>query len=122
MQCLTAKIPFSCSNVCRSRFSLVRAAATPKAVEFSNSIGAHALVFAGDWSEPSAQRAAAGAAAAGYDLVEIAAFNAAKLDADMTKRVFAEHSLQAACSLGLTPDADISNDSAEVCWGLQQQY
>jgi len=54
--------------------------------------------------------------------VEIAAFNAAKLDADMTKRVFAEHSLQAACSLGLTPDADISNDSAEVCWGLQQQY
>lgn len=120
MQCLTAKTP--CSNGCRSRYSRVRAAATPKAVEFSNPIGAHALVFAGDWSEQSAQRAAAGAASAGYDLVEIAAFNAAKLDAAMTKRVFAAHSLQAACSLGLTLDADISNDSAEVCWRWRQQH
>jgi hypothetical protein len=51
---------------------------------------------------------------AGYDLVEIASFNAASLDAGMTRRVFQEHGLQAACSLGLTLDADISSDSAEV--------
>jgi hypothetical protein len=52
---------------------------------------------------------------AGYDLVEIASFNAAGLDAAMTKRVFQEHGLQAACSLGLTLNADISSDSEEVC-------
>lgn len=32
----------------------------------------------------------------------------------MTKRVFQEHGLQAACSLGLTLDADVSSDSEEV--------
>jgi D-psicose/D-tagatose/L-ribulose 3-epimerase len=124
----------------------VKAAAANKS--FSNPIGAHALVFSGDWSEAGARKAAAGAAAAGesylsqrhahqgivsqlpnpvrslklsaahfaagYDLVEIAAFNAASLDAAMTKRVFQEHGLQAACSLGLTLDADISSDSEEV--------
>lgn len=51
---------------------------------------------------------------AGYDLVEIASFNAANLDAAMTKRVFQQHGMQAACSLGLTLDADISSDSDEV--------
>jgi D-psicose/D-tagatose/L-ribulose 3-epimerase len=71
-------------------------------------------VFAGDWSEAGARAAAAGAAAAGYDLVEIAAFNAGRLNADMTRRVFAEHGVQAACSLGLTLDADVSSDSDEV--------
>lgn len=53
--------------------------------------------------------------------MEIAAFNAASLDAAMTRRVFQEHNLQAACSLGLTLDRDISSDSAEVCrtlWSL----
>jgi hypothetical protein len=54
----------------------------------------------------------------GYDLVEIASFNAASLDAGMTRRVLQEQQgLQAACSLGLTLDADISSDSAEVCRG-----
>jgi hypothetical protein len=46
--------------------------------------------------------------------VEIASFNAASLDAGMTRRVFEQHGVQAACSLGLTLDADISSDSAEV--------
>lgn len=91
----------------------VRARA-PKAAEFSNPIGAHALVFAGDWTQPSAERAVSGAAAAGYQLVEIATFDVPNLDPAITKRVFAQHGLQPACSLGLTLDADISSEDAEV--------
>lgn len=41
--------------------------------------------------------------------LELAAFNADKLDAAMTRRVFEEHGLQPACSLGLSLDADISS-------------
>jgi D-psicose/D-tagatose/L-ribulose 3-epimerase len=81
---------------------------------YNNLIGVHALVFAGEWSEASARTAASGAAAAGYDLVEIPAFNAATLDSKMTKHVFAEHGVSAACSLGLSLDADISNADPEV--------
>lgn len=94
-----------------SRRSATRVRAAAAA---SNPTGVHALVFAGDWSEAGARAAAEGAAAAGYDLVEIAAFHAGRLDADMTRRVFAEHGVQAACSLGLALDADVSSDSDEV--------
>jgi hypothetical protein len=45
---------------CRS----VRVAAS-RSRDFGNLLGAHALVFAGDWSEAGATKAAAGAAAAG---------------------------------------------------------
>lgn len=41
--------------------------------------------------------------------LELAVFNAGKLDVEMTRRVFAENGLQAACSLGLSLDADISS-------------
>lgn len=46
--------------------------------------------------------------------MEIPAFNADTLDVAMTKRVFAEHGVKAACSLGLTLDADISSDDAII--------
>lgn len=104
--------PIRTQHTTSSRRSAVRVAAAAAAT--SNPVGVHALVFSGDWSEAGARAAAAGAAAAGYDLVEIAAFNAGRLDADMTRRVFEEHGVQAACSLGLTLDADISSDSEEV--------
>lgn len=55
-----------------------------------------------------------GAAAAGFNLVEIPAFNADKLDVAMTNRVFAEHGVKAACSLGLSLGADISSDDSTV--------
>lgn len=36
---------------------------------YTNPVGVHALVFAGDWTEASAAAAIAGAKAAGYDMV-----------------------------------------------------
>ena len=91
----------------------VKASAT-RTASYSNPIGVHALVFSGDWSEESARRAASGATQAGYDLVEIPAFNADTLDIDMTASVFREHGVRAACSLGLSLDADISSTDREV--------
>lgn len=46
--------------------------------------------------------------------MEIATFDVPNLDPAITKRVFAQHGLQPACSLGLTLDADISSEDAEV--------
>lgn len=46
--------------------------------------------------------------------LELAAFNAGKLDVGMTRRLFAEAGLQPACSLGLSLDADISSADAAV--------
>lgn len=54
-----------CAAKIRSR--CVRVAAI-RSREFNNLLGAHALVFAGDWSEAGATKAAAGAAAAGEGL------------------------------------------------------
>jgi D-psicose/D-tagatose/L-ribulose 3-epimerase len=71
-------------------------------------------VFSGDWSEASVRKAASGAAKAGYSLVEIPSFNADRLDIAMTKRVFNEHGVRPACSLGLSLDADISSADRDV--------
>lgn len=46
--------------------------------------------------------------------LELAAFNADKLDVGMTRRLFAEAGLQPACSLGLSLGADISSVDREV--------
>lgn len=89
----------------------VRASA---AAAYANPIGVHALVFAGDWTQASIVAAASGAAKAGYDLLEIPAFNADKLDAELTRRIFTEHGVGAACSLGLSLDADISSDDSAI--------
>eukprot|EP00878_Enallax_costatus_P006048 GHUV01006344.1.p1 GENE.GHUV01006344.1~~GHUV01006344.1.p1 ORF type:complete len:330 (+),score=58.57 GHUV01006344.1:603-1592(+) len=112
--------PYSrCTNLRvqqRPRSSLRSCVVTKAAASavYNNPVGVHALVFAGDWSEGSAVAAASGAAKAGYDLVEIPAFNADKLGVAMTKRVFSEHGVKAACSLGLSLDADISSDDDTV--------
>ena len=88
---------------------------------YPNPLGVHALVFAGDLSEASVRTAAAGAAAAGYDILELPAFDAASIDAPMVRAVFAEHGLQPACSLGLSLGADVSSaDPAVVARGAAE--
>ncbi|KIZ00974.1 D-tagatose 3-epimerase [Monoraphidium neglectum] len=91
---------------------VVVAAAESRA--YSNPLGVHSLVWCGEWDEAAARRAAVGSAAAGFNLVEIPAFDAARLDGRMTRRVLEEHGLAAATSLGLTLDSDISSEDKEV--------
>lgn len=92
---------------------------SPTELQHTNTLGVHALVFAGTWDAASAQRAAEGAAAGGYQLLEIPVFDTERmLDPALTRTLFERHGLQAACSLGLSPDADINAEDIEVGRGV----
>jgi D-psicose/D-tagatose/L-ribulose 3-epimerase len=85
-----------------------------------NRLGVHALVFTGGWSEPEARHAIGSAAAAGYDLIEVPILDPSSIDTAMTRRLLDEYGLEAAFSLGLRTDADISNaDPVVAARGLE---
>jgi D-psicose/D-tagatose/L-ribulose 3-epimerase len=77
-------------------------------------IGVHALVFVGGWSEAEATLATEGAAAAGFDLIEIPVLDPATIDVAATRRALERAGLGAVCSLGLSPATDISSDDPDV--------
>jgi D-psicose/D-tagatose/L-ribulose 3-epimerase len=79
-----------------------------------NPLGVHALVWVGGWSEADARRAVAATAAAGFDLLEIPVLEPATVDAGLTRTLLDEYGLKAACSLGLSFDADISSPDPDV--------
>ena len=81
-----------------------------KALKF----GGHALVWAGDWSEASARKAAVSAKKAGYDYIEMLMIEPEKIDAVMTKEVLAEHGLSATASLGLSPETDVTSTNPSI--------
>lgn len=86
-----------------------------------NPIGVHALVWVGDWSPDSARRAVTATARCGFDLLEIPVLDPDAVDVDHTRSLLAEHGLGAACSLGLTMDADVSaDDPAVIRRGLER--
>jgi D-psicose/D-tagatose/L-ribulose 3-epimerase len=79
-----------------------------------NPLGVHALVWVGDWAEPSIRRAVEATAALGYDLLEVPLLDPDGVDAALTRRILEEHGLGVSCSLGLSTDADISSADPEV--------
>ena len=81
-----------------------------KALKF----GGHALVWAGDWSEASARKAAVSAKKAGYDYIEMLMIEPEKIDVAMTKEVLAEHGLSATASLGLSPETDVTSTNPSI--------
>lgn len=76
--------------------------------------GGHALVWAGDWSEVSARKAAASAKRAGYDYIEMLMIEPDKIDVAMTKAVLAEYGLFATASLGLSSDTDVTSTNPSI--------
>jgi len=78
-----------------------------KALKF----GGHALVWAGDWSEVSARKAAASAKKAGYDYIEMLMIEPDKIDVAMTKAVLSEF---ATASLGLSPETDVTSTNPSI--------
>jgi D-psicose/D-tagatose/L-ribulose 3-epimerase len=76
--------------------------------------GGHALVWAGDWSEASARKAAVSAKKAGYDYIEMLMIEPEKIDVVMTKEVLAEHGLSATASLGLSPETDVTSTNPSI--------
>ena len=81
-----------------------------KALKF----GGHALVWAGDWSEASARKAAVSAKKAGSDYIEMLMIEPEKIDVAMTKEVLAEHGLSATASLGLSPETDVTSTNPSI--------
>lgn len=77
---------------------------------FTNPLGVHALVWVGDTSPRSVERAVAQTKAAGYDLLEISLHDSLNLDVDAARRQLDDAGLTVACSRGLAFDADVSSD------------
>ena len=65
------------------------------------SFGAHAFIWAGEWSREGAERVISGAAAAGLDFVEIPLLDPKTMDVEYTRALLESHGIGCSCSLGL---------------------
>lgn len=79
-----------------------------------NRVGIHALSWVGGWGEAECRKAIENSRATGYDLIEIPVLDPATIDVKMTRRILDEVGLGATCSLGLSPETDISGSEPEV--------
>jgi D-psicose/D-tagatose/L-ribulose 3-epimerase len=85
-----------------------------------NKVGIHGLVWSGRWSAKDCEYAVASSAEAGYDLIELPAFEPAAMDIGAIGRALEAHGIGATCSLGLGFDNDInSEDPDSVARGEQ---
>lgn len=98
----------------RSGRGNVRARCAAASADAGRPVGVHALVFRGGWDSEAARAAIAGARAAEYDLVEIPLLDPWNVDAQMTRGILDEHGMSATASLGLSLEADINSEEAEV--------
>ncbi|GAA3699574.1 sugar phosphate isomerase/epimerase [Arthrobacter ginkgonis] len=76
----------------------------------SNSLGVHALVWAGDTTDASVEKIITSTAKAGYDLVEFSLHDSLNLDVDKARKLLEANNLGVVCSRGLAFDADVSSD------------
>ena len=84
-----------------------------------NTLGVHALVWAGDLTPESTRKVISQTKAAGFDLVELSLHGPKVMDLALTRDLLQEHGLQIGCSRGLTFDADVSSDDpATVARGV----
>ncbi|MCW5237496.1 sugar phosphate isomerase/epimerase family protein [Verminephrobacter eiseniae] len=77
-----------------------------------NTLGIHALVWAGDFTSVSARKVIESSKRAGYGLVEIS-LHAPVMDIALTRDLLQEFDMQIACSRGLSFAADISSEDPE---------
>ena len=78
--------------------------------------GAHAFIWAGDWSPEGAEKVIRGAAEAGLDFVEIPLLHPETLDAAGTRAMLDEHGIGCTTGLGLPAAAHLpfAPDAAEA--------
>ncbi len=70
--------------------------------------GAHAFIWAGEWTPEGARAAIAGAAAAGLDFVEIPLLHPESLNVGATRALLDEHGIACTTGLGLPRDAHVT--------------
>ena len=69
--------------------------------------GAHAFIWAGDWTPEGAERVISGAANAGLDFVEIPLLRPSDTDVAGTRELLDQHGIGCTCSLGLPEEAHL---------------
>jgi D-psicose/D-tagatose/L-ribulose 3-epimerase len=69
--------------------------------------GAHAFIWAGEWTPEGAQKAIGGAAEAGLDFVEIPLLRPESMDITATRALLDRYSIGCTCSLGLPKAAHL---------------
>jgi len=82
--------------------------------DIPNPIGIHALVWVGDTAPGSVDTAICQTVAAGYEILEFSLHDSVNLNRDKTRELLTANGVQAACSRGLAPDADVSSDDPTV--------
>jgi len=85
-----------------------------------NTLGIHALVWAGDLAPASARQIIQNSKAAGYDLVELSLHAPELMDLALTRDLLQEFGMHVGCSRGLSFAADVSSEDPEcVRRGIQ---
>lgn len=81
--------------------------------------GAHAFIWAGEWTPEAAEKVIRGAAGAGLDFVEIPLLHPGRMDVAGTRALLDDHGLGCTCSLGLPKNAHLPSapDEAEAFLG-----
>jgi D-psicose/D-tagatose/L-ribulose 3-epimerase len=74
------------------------------------SFGAHAFIWAGDWSDEGAERVISGAASAGLDFVEIPLLDPKNMDVEHTRALLDRSGIGCSCSLGLPREVHLPFD------------
>lgn len=78
-----------------------------------NKFGVHALVWAGQWGARECEYAVSSTKEAGYDIIELPAFEPADMDVAAIGKALTEHEVEATCSLGLGFHNDINSEDPE---------
>jgi D-psicose/D-tagatose/L-ribulose 3-epimerase len=79
--------------------------------------GAHAFIWAGEWTPEGAQKAIGGAAEAGLDFVEIPLLRPESMDITATRALLDRYGIGCTCSLGLPKAAHLPSapEKAQSC-------
>ena len=72
--------------------------------------GAHAFIWAGEWSREGAERVISGAASAGLDFVEIPLLDPKTMDVEHTLALLESYEVGCSCSLGLPREVHLPFD------------
>jgi D-psicose/D-tagatose/L-ribulose 3-epimerase len=72
--------------------------------------GAHAFIWAGEWTRESAERVISGAAEAGLDFVEIPLLDPSSIDVEHTRSLLDRYGLGCSCSLGLPAEIHLPSN------------
>lgn len=79
-----------------------------------NKFGVHAMVWAGSWEAEKCEYAISSTKEAGYDIIELPAFDPAAMDIAAIAKALEQYEVEPTCSLGLGFENDINCEDPEA--------